>query len=245
MPYIYEECDAGLTKEIRKYYSARYHKPGVYRSENRSETTEAAKRVNQRRAETILRRLMNTNYRDGDFLVRLDFSKWQPIDSIEMQRMISTALRRLKRLYEKQGQTLKYIYVKEVGPRGGRHIHMMINKIDTDVLLNWWQYGGIHFDVLNSEGQYRKIAAYFIKYAQRTEETEGRLIGKRWYGSQNLDKPKVRKKIIQSYKFKNKVKEIRGFYLDKETLREGVTDEGFDYFEYTLIALQERGPNEG
>ncbi len=243
MPYLYEECDAGLTKEIRKYFSARYHKPGIFRSENKAKTTEAVKKANQRRAETTLRRLMNNNFRDGDFLIRLDFTKWQPIDSQEMQSMISTALRRLKRMYEKQGKALKYIYVKEIGPRGGRHIHMLVNKIDTDVLNAWWKYGGIHFDVLNSGGQYKKIAAYFIKYAARTEETEGKLIGKRWYGSQNLEKPKIKKKVIKSEIFKHKVKEIPGWYLDKESLQEGVTEEGHEYFEYTLIALQERGPN--
>lgn len=245
MAYVIEECEAGLTKEFRKYFSSRYHRPGIYRSENKNKTPEAVKRVNQRRAETNLRRLMNHNFHDGDYLVRLDFHKWQPLDSIEMQRMVSNAMRRLKRSYAAAGLSLKYIYVKEIGPRGSRHVHMMINKADTELLTKAWEYGGIHIDPLNSGGQYRKIAAYFIKYAARTEETEGKLIGKRWYASQNLQKPKVRKRIIKAATFKKKVKEIPGFYLDKETLREGVSDFGFDYFEYTLIALQERGPNEG
>ena len=244
MPYLIEECDAGLTREIRKYFSTRYHRPGIYRSENKNETPEAVKRINQRRAETNLRRLMNHNFRDGDYLVRLDFHKWQPIDSIEMQRMISTALRRLKRMYQKEDKVLKYIYVKEIGPRGGRHIHMIVNKIDTDILLRWWEYGGIHIDPLCSEGQYRKIAAYFIKYAAKTEETEGKLVGKRWYGSQNLIKPKVKKRIIKAAGFKNKVRIPPGFYLEGNSVSEGVSETGFDYFEYTLIALQERGPNE-
>ena len=244
MAYVIEECDAGLTKEFRKYFSSRYNRPGLYRSENKHKTPEAVKRVNQRRAEVTLRRLMNTNYQDGDFLIRLDFHKWQPIDSIEMQRMISTAIRRLKRLYEKQGQELKYIYVKEIGPRGSRHIHMMVNRTDTEILRTWWQYGAIHIDPLCSEGQYRKIAAYFIKYAAKTEETEGKLVGKRWYASQNLKKPKIRKRVVKASTFKKKVKELPGWYLDKETLRDGVSELGFEYFEYTLIAIKERGPND-
>lgn len=235
MAYILEVCDAGLTKEVRKYYSSRYHSHEA-RNEHTRPTSEAMKRVNQRQAEIKLRRLMNTNFKDGDFLIRLDFSKWLPIDSIEMQNMMSGAMRKLKRMYQKEQKVLKYIYVKEIGPRGSRHVHLMINKIDTDILLKWWKYGGLHIDPLHSGGQYSKIAAYFIKYAAKTEETEGKLIGKRWYASQSLQKPKIKKKIIKFNRFKNEPRVPKGWFLEKGSVYEGASElTGYEYFGYTLI----------
>lgn len=247
MPYIEEICVAGNVVEVNKYYSYRYHSKGERRNQKENESSEAQKRINQRRAETTLRRLMNANFVDGDYLIRLDFFK-RPTGSKDMQALMSAFIRRLKRELAKQDLEIKYIYVKEVGPRGGRHIHMMLTRCDTEILRKLWNHGGIHIDPLNSNGQYRKIAAYFIKYADKTEETEGVLIGKRWYSSQNLEKPKVRKKVISANKFKNEIKkkhkkaiEAGTYYFDKDMMRSGISDEtGYGYFTYTLIRTESK-----
>ncbi len=134
------------------------------------------------------------------------------------------------------GAVLNYIYVKEVGPRGGRHIHAVMSKVDTDVIRECWPHGGIHIDPLNSGGQYRKIAAYFLKYAARTEETEGKLIGKRWYPSRGLKKPKVIKRTISAKRFREQVKKVDGYCLEKDTLVSGISElTGYAYFSYTLL----------
>lgn len=236
MPYVEEVCKAGLTIEVSKYFTFRTHGKGVKRSPNMDKTPEAMRKNNQRRAGIRLRRLLNTNFQDGDYLVRLDFHKWKPIDSVEMQHMIATALRRLKRIYQQNGTALKYVYVKEVGSRGGRHIHMVINRIDTEIIRKWWEYGGIHIDPLNTQGQYERIAEYFIKYAYTTEKTEGKLIGKRWYASQNLQEPIIKKRIIKAETFKQNIKSKNGFYLDKSSVKGGISEiTGYEYFSYTLI----------
>lgn len=247
MPYIEEICVAGNVVEVNKYYSFRCHAKGEKRCEKENETTDAQKRINQRKAEKELRRSMNANFVDGDYLIRLDFFK-RPPGSVEMQRLISAFIRKLRTALRKLGIEIKYIYVKEVGPRGGRHIHMMLTKCDTDIIRKLWTHGGIHIDPLNSNGQYGKIASYFIKYANRTEETEGRIIGKRWCSSQNLEKPKVVKKVISANEFRKDIKknhkkaiENGEYILDKDTLRSGVSDEtGYGYFTYTLIRTESK-----
>lgn len=243
MPYIKEVCVAGKTIEICKYYSARWGAKGEKRKEREEGSSEAQKAINQRRAERDLRRILNTNFSDGDLLVRLDFAKERaPTGSKDMQEMIAAAVRKMRNKMKKAGQELRYVYVKEIGPRGGRHIHMVMNKTDTDILRICWPHGGIHIDPLNSNGQYGKIAAYFIKYAARTEQTEGQLIGKRWYGSRNLKKPKIKKKVISSGTFRKEAKPKKGYYIEKESIRSGISEQtGYEFFSYTLIKTDKEG----
>lgn len=235
MSYILEICVAGKTIEVCKYYTYRSHIKGEKRAKKERPTREAQMKVNLRKAEKEVRRLMNENFEDGDLLLRLDFFR-RPVDSAEMQELISDALGKMKKAVKKAGINMKYIYVKEVGPRGGRHIHAVISKIDTEIIRKCWPHGGIHIDPLNSGGQYRKIAAYFMKYAARTEETEGKLIGKRWYPSRGLRRPKVIKKAISAKKFREQIKKVEGYHLEKDTVVSGISEfTGYAYFSYTLL----------
>ncbi len=242
MPYMEEICVAGDTIEINKYYAQKYHgKAEGKREKKKKKTSAAQKKVNLRKAIKLLRRLMNANFIDGDYLIRLDFAKvYFPDGSNDMQKYMTLALRELRKLFKKNQMTLKYIYVKEVGPRGGRHVHMMMSKCDLDFLCKAWPYGGIHVDPLHTHGQYRKVAEYFGKYAEKTEETEGKIIGKRWYPSRNLDKPEVKKRIISSTNFRKNIKDIEGYYLEKESTYSGISEwSGYEYFSYTLVRSRE------
>lgn len=237
MAYIEEVCICGKVEERRKYYDARSHPKGEHREKKEKQTSEAQKRVNRRKAERDMRRLMNASFEDGDFLVRLDFFKeLEPPDGSEMQSMMNKALRKLRNEFKKAGKVLRYIYVKEIGPRGGRHIHMVMNRCDTELIRKCWPYGGIHIDPLHSNGQYKKIASYFMKYADRTEETEGKLIGKRYYPSRSLKKPIIKKRRIRALRYREMIKIPEGYVLDKETVVSGISEfTGYAYFEYSLI----------
>lgn len=243
MAYMEEICISGRVEERRKYYDARSHPKGEHREKKQKVTSDAQKRVNRRKAERELRRLMNTNFQDGDYLVRLDFFKENaPPDGNEMQRLMEKALRKLRAEYKKVGKVLKYIYVKEIGPKGGRHIHMMMNRCDTELIRKCWTYGGIHIDPLNSNGQYKKIASYFMKYEDRTEQTEGKLVGKRYYPSRSLQKPVIKKRRIWANQYKEKIREKKGYVLDKETVVSGISEfTGYAYFEYALIRMDQGG----
>ena len=241
MPYIKETCVAGKTIEVSKYYSFRWHSKGEKREARNSLSSDAQKKINQRNAGKTLRRLMNTNFKDGDLLVRLDFSK-RPSGSEEMQNLMAKAIRKMRTELKKTGAELKYIYVKEVGPRGSRHIHMVMNKCDTEILRKCWPHGGIHVDPLISNGQYDKIAEYFIKYAVRTEETEGQLIGKRWYASRNLEKPVITRRVITANSFRKEAKTKKGYHIVPESVRSGFSEvTGYEYFTYTLIKTDKVG----
>lgn len=241
MPYIKETCVAGKTIEISKYYSFRWHSKGEKRNPRNRVSSDAQKRINYRNAATTLRRLMNNNFEDGDLLVRLDFSN-RPEGSIDMQELMAKAIRKMRAEFKKLGREMKYIYVKEVGPRGSRHIHMLMNRCDTELLRKCWPHGGIHVDPLISGGQYANIADYFIKYSIRTEETEGMLIGKRWYASRNLKKPEITRQVISSNTFRKEAKTKKGYHIVPESVRSGFSEiTGYEYFTYTLIKTDKNG----
>lgn len=244
MPHIKEICVAGGIIEVCRYYTYRINVKGEKRAKREKPSTEAQRRVNQRKAEKKLRRLMAANFHNGDVLVRLDFHK-KPGGSEEMQELIERAIRKLRTAYKKAGAELKYIYVKEVGPRGGRHIHMLLSREEMDVLAllqACWPHGGIHVDPWTTGPNFQKLAAYFIKYAARTEETEGKLIGKRWYPSRNLKQPVIKKLILKSDRFREQVKEKKGYTLDKDSVRSGISElTGYRYFSYTLIRSEGSG----
>lgn len=235
MPYIKETCIAGKTIEINKYYSYQVHPIGGRAPKEKPET-ESSKKRNLRNAVKKLRRILNTNFVDGDYLVRMDFQKVVPKDSEEMQALTAKAIRKIKAAYKRSGSDFKYVYVKEIGPKGSKHIHMVCNRCDLEFISKNWTYGYIHIDPLSSDGQYSKIAEYFIKYSSRTEATEGSLIGKRWNASLNLKKPKISKRVIKANRFKEEPIVQKGYYLDKDSVTYGVSElTGYEYYGYTLI----------
>lgn len=75
-----------------------------------------------------------------------------------------------------------------------------------------------------------------MKYADRTETTEGKLIGKRYYPSRSLKKPVIKKRKIRAQRYREMIKVPEGYVLDKETVISGISElTGYAYFEYSLI----------
>lgn len=236
MPYIKETVRAGKTIEVRKYYSARYGHHDR-NGPKKKPTPEAAKRAYLRKQEADLRRLMNTNFRDKiDALVTLEWKSGKtPGTSDGIQKEVQKFIRRLRDRYRKRRAELRYIYTIEIGPRGGRHVHMMLSSPETKELAECWP-GAINLQPLWSGGQYADIAAYFLKYALKTEETEGKKLGRRFNCSHNLRKPIVKKTIVLANAFREKIREKRGWYIDKKRIRSGVSElTGLPYLEYTYI----------
>lgn len=86
-----------------------------------------------------------------------------------------------------QGDTVefKYIHVMEIGKKGARHHHLVVNKIDTEILQRCWYkaYEGhnrVKVFPLDDSGNYAELASYLIKYTGTHKKgTDGALQGKR------------------------------------------------------------------
>ena len=241
MPYIEEKCYAGDTIEIRKYYSSRYKVKGIKRSENKKPTVEEQKVVNSKRAEKELRRIINTNFKEGDYHLVLTYRKEDRTeDKEEIKKQMAKFVRGMREEYKKQGLEFKYVHVAEVGERGALHHHLVVNAIDPKVINKLWKYGRVKINLLDETGQYKKLASYLIKYTDKVIGTEREIYGKRWNSSKNLEKPRIKKRIVSSKRGYNaEAREIKGYYIDKETVKSGISVfSGFPYYEYTLVKIK-------
>ena len=81
----------------------------------------------------------------------------------EMLKQKDKLIRDLRKQYKKIGKEFKYVYVLETGDKGARHIHMVIENIDTKAIKKCWDRGRIHMRLLDDTGQYGKLASYLVK----------------------------------------------------------------------------------
>ena len=253
MPYVERVTKAGNTIEIERYFTSRYKKKGISRGDKVKPTKEEQEKVNTRQAERKLRILINANYGYGDYHLVLDYirRKGEPDRTPEQMRQdIDVFLRECRKEYRKAGLEFKYIHVMEIGKKGARHHHLVVNKIDTEILQRCWYkaYEGhnrVKVFPLDDSGNYAELASYLIKYTGTHKKgTDGALQGKRWNCSKNLVRPEPEYRIISDREyFKKEPKAIKGYYVDKNSVSMGVHSPeyyGYGYLRYTLVKITDR-----
>ena len=259
MPYVKRTTRAGRTVEVEYYYTSRYNRKGQHRADKIKPTDEAQKKINKRQAERKLRLLINENFSYGDYHVVLDYIRKPDTPDRtkeEMKQDIAVFLREARKLYRKNGKELKYIHVMETGKKGARHHHLVINKLDTELLQQAWYkaYDGhnrIKVFPLDDSGNYADLAAYLIKYTDehRTEE-DGALMGKRYNCSKNLVRPEPEYEIVTSrsyYKVSQNPQAPKGYYILPNSIEQGITSPeyyGYGWYRYTMIKLEQGGQDE-
>ena len=235
MPYMKSVCRAGKTKEIAKYYTRRYQPEERRRRPKENKTTEVQRLINDRQTERKLTRIMNANFDDSSWYITFSYVKENRPDIETLKRHKRKLLSDLRKIYKAQGQELKYIETAEIGERGATHLHMVINDIDIRKVKKLWSYGYVKAVPLESSGQYRKLASYFIKYFQKTRGMSNQIQKKAYNCSRNLIRPEPTKKVMRGKDFKKEIKVPKGWYLDKESVIEGINADGYEFFIYTLI----------
>lgn len=247
MPYVRERCVAGRTIEIRKYYTPRINVKGEKRIKKIHPTPEAMEKVNLRKAERDLRRLMNHNFDKTARNVTLTFRKDNQPSLEELQEAVTKFIRKLRSIERKKNKNekntkkvqsaLKYIYVLGAGPMR-RHIHILIQGLTAEEIEGAWTEGHVNSTKVYSDNL-SQLAAYYIKNSEDTRKTfqkNGLKIPRRWNASRNLKKPKPTKKIIAANKYKTEPRAQKGYRIDKDSIFEGISlFTGLPFFEYTMI----------
>lgn len=232
---------AGRTVTVLQNQKTGNHK--AQRGEGTGETSAAQKEGNLRRATRMLTWLLNENFRDGDLLVTLDYKKeLRPKDSGRMHKDFKNFYDRMNRRLKKMGLSPpKYIRVIERGSKGAVHHHIVMQDVPLSVLRESWSAGGVNVKPLYTDGNYRGIAEYFMKYAQKTMETDGIETKKHWYPSRGLKKPKLGKpREIKSREI-GQIKVPKGYYLDQDSVKDGIREyDGQRTFSYILVKFPDK-----
>ena len=251
MPYIESVCVAGKTIEVERYFSARYGRRGQ-RSEDRVKPSkEEQLKINNRIAEKKLRRILNANFKAGDYHLVLSYAKARgdpPRDPEDMKKDIAQFLRKLRKEYKAAGPELKYVHVAETGSHGARHHHLVIGSspgVDIGTIQRVWNHGRIHVNPLDDSGNYAKLASYLIKYTCRTIGTPDAMQGKRWNSSKNLVHPEPTIKVITAREwFRTKGVRVpakyakQGYIIDKNSIEIGLHSPeygGFGFMRFTMV----------
>lgn len=236
MPYMKMICKAGRTKEIAKYYTYWLQPKGRKRAKRVNPTSEQQQKINDRHLVKRLTRLLNANFNGDCWYITFSYKvEERPKDVKVLHKHEQRLLRKLRELYKKQKAVFKYVWTAEVGKKGAAHIHMVVSPIDIRLLRGIWEHGWTTIKPMENSGQYRRLAEYFIKYFQKTRGTDEQLQKKSYNPSKNLIRPVPKVKPMKGDRFSNEIKVPAGWYLDKDSVREGITEDGFEFMYYTLI----------
>lgn len=250
MPYVERVIKAGKTVEIDRFFTSRYKKKGIKRGDKVKPTKEQQKKANTRKAERTLRIELAANFQDGDLHIDFGYIRktGQPYRTKEeMRKDADILLRELRKEYKAIDQELKYIHVMEIGTKGSRHHHMVINYIDLRVIQKCWKKAypaasKVHASPLDTNGDYSRLAAYLIKYTDKTVGTEAALQGKRWNCSKNLIRPEPEYRIItERNTYYHEPKPYKGYYIDKSSIEVGTHSPeyyGYGYLHYRMVQLE-------
>lgn len=226
--------------EVEEYHTARYGAPGQKRAKRRKATPEEIEKINQYNREKLARWKLRANFNVHDYFTDLTYRKDErPPNMDTAKKDFQKFIREVRNQYKKRGYELKWMRNIEVGTKNGWHIHLVINRYpDTDVILaEAWRKGKVINELMYQKGEFRLLAAYITK----TPKTDPRLKETSYSTSRNLPVPEPEKKVYLKWETWKNVRVPKGFYLDQDSLHEGVNPvTGYRYRHYTLLRIKRR-----
>lgn len=175
------------------------------RAKKRKPSRECQRALNNKMRERRLAREIGFNFGKGDIFLTLSYDdKHNPADYGRAERDIKNYLAKIKRLADKAGEVLKYIYVTEQGSISGRwHHHLIISGcVNRQIFDEKWGMGYTDISGLRpGPDAYKHLAKYCCKgYYQKPDseddedDEEGqaaasRLTAGRLHRSRNIEQP--------------------------------------------------------
>ena len=224
--------------EVEEYHTARYGAPGMKRAEKKKLTPDQMARINQWQKEKKARRKLRAHFKVRDYFTTLTYRRdCRPPDMAAAKKDFQVFLRKVRREYRKRGAELLWMRNIECGTKGAWHVHLIVNRIsDTDIILREaWKHGRVVSELLYAKGEFKELAAYITK----TPRTDKRLREADYSCSRNLPIPEPVEKIYNRWKTFVKIREPKGFYLDEDSICEGINPiTGFPYRHYTFLRVR-------
>ena len=253
MAYVRDAWRFRDSIEYEFKFLGRYGAKGEKRAAKEKATPEQVARQNQLNKEKKVRRLIKANFTERDYWITLKYPKGERPSIETVKKDMTRFLGRLRRMYKKVGESVKFIYRLEIGSRGGAHVHIILNRaegIPTDLAVQEaWTYGHVNFQHLHETGGYADLAAYLVKppsvEAQRHIDElppEERKEVIKYSPSRNLEKPEPERKEYTHRTMRRIIDEgptaSPGYYIDYDSVRQGVNAyTGMSYLHYTEVRL--------
>ena len=244
MPYVQRTVVAGAIRESRKMYTGRVRTVGAERAKQTGDTSLAQARVNDRKAEEVLRWRLNANFKAGDLHVVLHYyDKPQELEKSEKDKQ--DFLRLLRKECRALKIPWKYVACTETKRMTNIHHHIILPAMDATVLFSTWEKvvgengGNISIKPLDRRGNHAKLANYLMKETRSTVERyrESGKRYKRFSCAQNMIVPEPEYTVVDAKSWAKEPKPKKNYVLLKDdngsTARSGIHEvNGWPWQEY-------------
>ncbi|MDE7266093.1 MAG: hypothetical protein K2N89_01345 [Lachnospiraceae bacterium] len=259
MAYAEVIYDCGDVIEHECKYMGNYGAKGEKRAPRKKATPEQMERQNHANKIKRIKREILLNFHPWDLWLTLKYKRGTRKFTKEVLADVKEWTDKLRNVYWKAGERLKWIRRIEIGRYGGIHVHILVNRPRTiknvDLIIKeLWGRAGINFQTLREEGGYEQLAAYICKKGD--DETEGQLSFLpeedrkrciRYSTSRNLIRPedvRTRKRYTHWTMrriIENGPKPRDGYYIDKNSIRTGINPyTGMSYYQYAEVKIRNR-----
>lgn len=252
MPYIMNIFYVGGHIEVEKVHSGRWGRR-VPVSEKKKPTSEAVQRVNHRNRIKELRRLILNNFTEDAYHVVLTYQKDNRPDAKTAMKLLDSFYGKMKRRYKKLGIEWKRITVTEYRTAAIHH-HLIIPDASgiIKLLKECWPHGHVNLTPLYDNMDIEGLAEYLMKETRETKQkakymkkhTSGEAIPNQppsYTKSGNVKHPRKVTKVIGAKDWRKDPKPLKGYYIDKDSLAEGVSElTGYKYQYYRMVPIRRR-----
>lgn len=228
-------------EEVEKVHSGRLGIKGLKHNVKINPTPEDVKRVNEQHRIRALHRKIDANFQFGDLHIVHTYKKEDRPSIEEGRQIFKKYLDNLREKYKKAGAILKYITVTEYLNTAIHH-HLIINDISEShgvssakLVRGLWKKGKAYITVLDDTGDYKNLAAYFVKEERkRKEEGEERVSELSFSCSRNLIIPEPDIEIISSGTWLDVPVPKKGYWIKKDSIKNGIGKTGYKYQYYRM-----------
>ena len=238
--------------EVEEFHDGNYGAPGMKREKKKKATREQMERVNQWNKEKKARHRLRKYFRVGrDWFLTLTFRKEErPPDMKQAQKLLAKFIKSMRKEFQKREQTMYWISNIENTERNNWHIHLVISDLSGEnivTLMNKaWTYGRVKDpQLLYQKGELKDLAAYITKNEKTKREyvpdgvMDHTVTEAKPSHSRNMPLPEP--KVDKLKRWKKEAKPKEGFYIDQNTLFEGINPvTGYKYRHYTMIRIVRR-----
>lgn len=234
--------------EVENIFSGRYGKR-TPPSERRAPTPEEQERINERQSARKLRRKIHANFDPNDLFETLTYGRDRRPDPKGAAHELKLFLNRLRRDWKREGTDLRYIVVTEYKSKSIHH-HLIVNDLPDGtgakkIAQSWSRNGHANTKYLYEDGQYERLAEYLIKETSRTFRDPDNPSKLRYSCSRNLVTPVAKTRILKRDDWPEEPRVPKGYYLEKDSLVNGVNKMGYRFQFYRLIKIGGQKPQHG